>query len=167
MTGHVRPTDQEPEAPAVPEALSPTRRRVLGVAAAAGAAGLLAACGGGGSDSSQPAGSSSGDPSTSSGSSSGAGQALAKTGDVPVGGGKILDAQKIVVTQPQEGQFKAFSAICTHQSCTVASVESDVIMCPCHGSEFSAADGSVKNGPATTALREIQVAVQGDSVVQA
>ena len=42
--------------------------------------------------------------------------------DIPVGGGKVFDALKVVITQPTAGDFKAFSAICTHQGCTVNGV---------------------------------------------
>ncbi|HEY2263684.1 MAG TPA: iron-sulfur protein, partial [Streptosporangiaceae bacterium] len=48
--------------------------------------------------------------------------ALASTSQVPVGGGTILTAKKIVITQPQSGTFKAFTAVCTHAGCTVGSV---------------------------------------------
>ena len=39
--------------------------------------------------------------------------------EIPVGGGKVFEALKVVVTQPTAGDFKAFSAVCTHQACTV------------------------------------------------
>jgi len=93
--------------------------------------------------------------------------ALAKTADVPVGGGKILPDQKIVVTQPTGGAFKAFSAVCTHQGCTVASVEGGTINCPCHGSKFAIADGSVAGGPAPSPLPARNIRVDGDSIVLA
>jgi len=86
---------------------------------------------------------------------------------VPVGGGVVIDAQKVVVPQPAEGEFKAFTAVCTHQGCVVASVEDNTISCPCHGSQFSAEDGSVVTGPATGALTPVDVEVKGGSVVRA
>ena len=96
-----------------------------------------------------------------------AGAELTKTSEVPVGGGVILTDQKIVVTQPTEGTFKAFSAICTHQGFTVTSVEDDVINCNHHGSEYSAATGAVKRGPAQAALSEVAIKVSGTSVLAA
>ena len=91
---------------------------------------------------------------------------LAKTSDIPVGGGKILAGPKIVITQPKAGSFKAFTAICTHLGCTVGSVSGGTINCPCHGSKFSAANRSVVNGPATSPLAPVSIKVQGTSIVR-
>ena len=159
-------------APPAP-ASAPSRRQVLALVAVTGAGGvLITACGGGGDDTTTPgSGGSSSDassdspsPSDSAGGAPGSG--LVATADVPVGGGVILDKQKVVVTQPARGTFKAFSAVCTHQSCIVGSVKDGKISCPCHGSAYSAKDGSVLNGPATRALAEVPVAVEGGQVVK-
>jgi Rieske Fe-S protein len=91
---------------------------------------------------------------------------LASTADIPVGGGKILTDQKIVITQPQAGSFHAFTAICTHQGCIVGTVSGGTIDCPCHGSKYSAVNGSVVNGPATLPLAAVSIKVQGTSIVQ-
>lgn len=91
---------------------------------------------------------------------------LATTSEVPDGGGKIIDGKNIVITQPQANSFKAFSAICTHQGCTVSSVADGTIDCPCHGSKFSIKDGSVVNGPATSPLPSVAIKVEGTSIVQ-
>ena len=87
---------------------------------------------------------------------------IATTAEVPVGSGVIVD--DIVVTQPSAGEFKGFSAICTHKGCTVDEVADGTINCPCHGSKFNL-DGSVANGPATKPLEAKAVSVQGDSIV--
>jgi Rieske Fe-S protein len=92
---------------------------------------------------------------------------LARTADIPVGGGKILTDKKIVITQPQAGSFDAFTAVCTHQGCTVGSVAGGTINCPCHGSKFSITNGSVVNGPATSPLAPVSIKAQGSSIVQA
>ena len=146
-----------------------SRRHVLGLAVVAGAGlPVLAACGGGSGDTTTDGAATPGGGDTSSGDASGgAAGPLVATSEVPVNGGVILDAQKVVVTQPTAGTFKAFSAVCTHQSCTVGSVKDGVISCPCHGSAYNAADGSVKNGPATRPLKEISVTVQDGEVVEA
>ncbi len=148
-----------------------SRRTVLGVGAA-GAAGLLtAACGGSSStgtasgDDPTPSETESSASATASADSGGAG--LVATAKVPVGEGIILKDQKIVVTQPTAGDFKAFSAVCTHMGCTVASIAAGIIKCPCHGSQYSVKDGSVKGGPSTKPLPSIAVKVDGDQVVKA
>jgi Rieske Fe-S protein len=132
-----------------------SRRTVLGVLGG-GAVTALAGCGGGGSSASADAG-----PTASKGA------AIVPTADVPVGSGVVIKDQKIVVTQPEQGTFKAFSAVCTHQGCLVDSVDGDEIKCPCHGSVYSAEDGSVINGPAPDPLPAVQVKVKGDEVVKA
>jgi Rieske Fe-S protein len=147
-----------------------TRRAVLAGVGAAGAAGVLSACGGK-STSGQPAGSQSGGGTpASTGAASGStgggqGNDLGKTSDIPVGGGKVFPTQKVVVTQPAAGTFKAFSAICTHMNCTVGSVSGGVITCPCHGSQYSIVDGSVKGGPAPRALAAKTISVANNEIL--
>ena len=106
-------------------------------------------------------------PSSSPQPASGQPPSLALTSDVPVGGGKILADKKIVITQPRAGSFEAFTAVCTHQGCTVSSVSGGTVNCPCHGSKFSIANGSVVTGPAASALAPVSIKVQGTSIVQA
>jgi Rieske Fe-S protein len=161
-----------------PDVRSSSRRAVLGGVCAACAA-TLAGCARYGTNNglagapAQPTASSpaagAGSSGAGGGASSGAGgpAILAKTTDIPVGGGKILTAQKIVITQPQAGTFHAFTAICTHQGCIVDEVSSGTIDCPCHGSKYSAVNGSVVNGPATLPLAAVSITVQGTSIVQA
>jgi Rieske Fe-S protein len=163
------------------------RRTVLRGALALGAAGVLAGCGGSSSDSAAVRGQSSGDTggstpapgdssSTPAGSSpspgasangssaSSGGDALGPASALPVGGGMIYDKQKIVVTQPTAGTYKAFSAICTHEGCTVSDVDGGTINCPCHGSKFNITDGSVVGGPAPSPLPSKNVTVSGGNV---
>jgi Rieske Fe-S protein len=116
----------------------------------------------------QPASGQSSSPQPASGQpASGQPPSLALTSDVPVGGGKILADKKIVITQPRAGSFEAFTAVCTHQGCTVSSVSGGTVNCPCHGSKFSIANGSVVAGPAPAALAPVSIKVQGTSIVQA
>ncbi|MFI0140765.1 Rieske (2Fe-2S) protein [Streptomyces luteogriseus] len=138
-----------------------TRRTVLLATGATGAAALVTACGGGGDDS----GSASSQSPTGDGATSGAaGQVLAGLDEIPVGGGKIFTDEKVVVTQPEQGRFKAFSAICTHMHCLVGSISDGTINCPCHGSKFKIADGAVAHGPATQPLPAEQITVEGNSI---
>jgi nitrite reductase/ring-hydroxylating ferredoxin subunit len=131
------PTIDTEESNATKQSGSGTSRRtvLLGVGAVGAVAGL-AACSSGGSGTSASTG---GSNTKAAGNSD-----LAKSSDIPVGGGKIFADQLVVVTQPTAGSFKAFSAVCTHQGCTVGSIANGLIMCPCHGSEYSITDGSVK-----------------------
>jgi Rieske Fe-S protein len=160
--------------PAVVGKASPSRRQVLRGVAAAGAvtaSGLLVACGGGDDSGGGTAGSgTTTTPATtesSSGDSSGGGQELAKKADIPVGGGVIFDAQKVVVTQPAKNDFKAFSAVCTHMGCVVSNVSDGIITCPCHGSQYSIKDGSVQGGPAPRPLPEKSIKIEGNEIVLA
>jgi Rieske Fe-S protein len=149
-----------------------SRRNVLAGAAGVGITAVLAACGNNDSGAAPNAGTDNGGgqagPATGQQGGQQAGSAaLAKKSDVPVGGGKVIAEQGIVVTQPVAGQFKAFSAKCTHAGCMVSSVSGGTINCPCHGSKFSATDGSVKGGPAPSGLAAKNVTVQGDDIVLA
>ncbi|MGA4843290.1 Rieske (2Fe-2S) protein [Streptomyces sp. G45] len=140
----------------------PARRAVVTAVGAAGLAVALAACG---SDddkgSSEPAGDASGKEKDGGGAG---GAVLAKTADIPVGGGKVFKDEGVVVTQPTKGTFKAFSNRCTHKQCPVASVEGGTINCPCHGSKFDINDGSVKQDPAPKPLPTAEITVEGDSI---
>ncbi|MFC8371319.1 Rieske (2Fe-2S) protein [Streptomyces sp. NPDC057238] len=138
-----------------------TRRTVL---LASGAAALAAGCGSDGGNGGDGRDGGGGGGGTSSDT---AGQELIPTADVPVGGGTVLPDEKIVVTQPQEGDFKAFSAICTHQNCVVADVADGTVNCACHGSRFRITDGSVEQGPATRPLPAEPITVEGNSIRRA
>jgi Rieske Fe-S protein len=137
------------------------RRTVVTAVGAVGAAGIAAVALTGCGSSDKTAGSDAVKPAAPAG---GNGAALAKTADIPEGGGKVFADQGVVVTQPTAGQFKAFSSKCTHQGCAVSKISDGTITCPCHGSQFSAADGSVKNGPATEPLAAANIKVEGDSI---
>jgi nitrite reductase/ring-hydroxylating ferredoxin subunit len=133
------------------------RRTLLAALGGAGIAATLTACGG--SDDS-----SSGSSDASASAGSGGGAALAKTTDIPEGGGKVFADQGVVVTQPTAGEFKAYSTVCPHQKQQINSVADGTITCPAHGSQFNAADGSVKKGPATSGLTAAKITVSGDSI---
>lgn len=95
---------------------------------------------------------SSGSATAGSGGAGAGGTVLGPTSDVPVGGGKVFDDQSVVVTQPKAGTFQAFDTTCPHAGCAVNTVTGGTINCPCHGSKFRVADGSVAHGPATRPL---------------
>jgi Rieske Fe-S protein len=153
---------------------APDRRSIMKAAALVAVpiagVGTVAACSSSNSATDNSAGNGSGGSgSSSSGSSggsggSGNGKVSVPTSSVPVGGGYVDKANLVVVTQPASGEYKAFTAVCTHQGCTVAQVTDNQITCPCHGSVFSAKDGSVINGPATSPLAAMTAKVDGTNV---
>ncbi len=94
-----------------------------------------------------------------------AGTVLGAASDIPLGGGKIYTAARVVVTQPARGQYRAFSAVCTHVGCIMNEVANGTIDCPCHGSEFKITTGAVVTGPAPAPLPKMQIKVVNGMVV--
>lgn len=144
-----------------PWAAGVSRRRVLvtgGVIVAAAA--VTAACGSSGP--SDPGGATAAAPNVDGGAG-----ASVPAADIPVGGGEILTDRKVVITQPTAGTFKAFTAVCTHQGCLVASITDAMIVCPCHGSTYSITDGSVTGGPAPAPLAAVPITVSGGTITLA
>jgi Rieske Fe-S protein len=159
-----------------------TRRCVLLGAGVLGVAGVLTACSTAavpydandagqapGTTPTTPSGASgmASQPASSAGAKSGSGPAgtlLGAASDVPVGGGMVYTAAKVVVTQPSKGEYKAFSAVCTHVGCLCNQVAGGTINCPCHGSKFKITDGSVVAGPAPAPLAAKTVTVTGGQV---
>jgi len=146
-----------------------TRRAAMAGVGLAGLAAALTACGAsGGSGTGTAQGSSGGGSGGSGGSGGGSGSSvLASTSEIPVGGGKVFSAEKVVVTQPSAGKYRAFSAVCTHEQCLVDRVANGTIDCPCHGSEFSVKNGSVVSGPAPSPLPRKSISVAGGKITLA
>ena len=136
------------------------RKTVIAGAGVGLAAAALAACSS--ATETKESESTTGESTSTAPAASAAPEALTKTTDVPVGSGVVID--KVVVTQPVAGDFKGFSAVCTHKGCLVNEVVDGTINCPCHGSKFSL-DGAVVKGPAKTPLPTEAITVQGDSIV--
>lgn len=130
-----------------------SRRRVIGTSAAVVAAPALAACGGDRDETDVV-------PELPD-----SGTLLGSTDTVPEGGCELFRDARVVVTQPSTGEFKAFSAECTHAGCLVDSSTSGVIPCPCHGSEFDLSTGAVVGGGRTNvALPEVDIEVRGNEI---
>jgi Rieske Fe-S protein len=98
---------------------------------------------------------------------SGGGAVLGAAADIPVGGGKVFSAVKVVVTQPAKDEFRAFSAVCTHVGCLCNQVADGTINCPCHGSRFRITDGAVVAGPASAPLAAVPLTVSGGKIMLA
>ena len=151
-----------------------TRRGVLAGVGLVGLASAITACGAG-TSSTQAAGNAATTPAaagstTASSAAAGAAssstgaKALAATSEIPVGSGMIFPGPQVVVTQPTAGEFKAFSAVCTHMGCIVNQISNGTIDCPCHGSQYSITTGDVVTGPAPRPLPAKQIKVSGGSV---
>jgi nitrite reductase/ring-hydroxylating ferredoxin subunit len=130
-----------------------SRRVVFQGLGALGVAAALAGCGGG--DDGGGGG---------SGPDLEPGTELASTAEVPLRGGVVLTDHKVVITQPTEGEFRAFSAVCTHQQLLVTAVDDGTIRCANHGSEYDAATGEVEHGPAPSGLADVGIEVDGDTI---
>jgi Rieske Fe-S protein len=85
--------------------------------------------------------------------------------EIPVGGGTIFTAARVVVTQPARGQYRAFSAVCTHVGCVLNQVTGGTINCPCHGSRFTITNGAVVAGPAPAPLPKKQIKIVDGAIV--
>jgi cytochrome b6-f complex iron-sulfur subunit len=174
------------------EKISRERFIRLGTALGVGAAcASLVACGGGaGSSGGGSGGGNSGGGDSGGGNSGGGnygggsegGSNKSSGGDSGEGGTAIASESKVapgsaykfkdsgnpaLLVHLDNGDFVAYSAVCTHQACTVAYKDGN-LACPCHGSVFDPANGaSVVTGPATRPLPEIPVKVEGGEVVRA
>jgi Rieske Fe-S protein len=146
--------------------VQPSRRAVLALPCAVGAVAAFAGCTTyGGSSGAPPPPPAPEEPAGTTPASGAPKPApLARVGDIPVGGGKIFEEQRVVLTQPQAGVIKAFSVVCTHQGCPVTKISGGTINCPCHGSRFKVEDGSVAGGPAPSPLPAVKVTVTGDAI---
>jgi nitrite reductase/ring-hydroxylating ferredoxin subunit len=179
------PGDNEEEAL---EKISRERFIRLGTTLGVGAAcASLVACGGGGGSyggGGSGGGKSGGDSGggNSSGGNSGGGSKASSGDDAKASGAAIASESEVasgraftfkdsgnpaVLIHLKNGNFVAYSAVCTHQGCTVA-YKGGKLACPCHGSVFDPAKGAqVVAGPAPSPLPEIPVKVQGGEVVRA
>ncbi|WP_313817192.1 Rieske (2Fe-2S) protein [Citricoccus sp.] len=90
--------------------------------------------------------------------------------DLPVGGmtSVKVEGRTLLISRPAEDEVHAFSAVCTHQGCTVAPATEngeEVFACPCHGSHFDVVTGAPYGGPAQKPLTEYTATVDGDRVL--
>lgn len=147
-----------------------TRRGMLAGVGLVGLASAITACGAVTSSSTPAAGNAGTTPAAPASSAAGgassstATNALTATSKIPVGSGMIFPEPQVVVTQPTAGEFKAFSAVCTHMGCIVNQISNETIDCPCHGSQYSITTGAVVAGPAPRPLPAKQIKVSGDSI---
>jgi Rieske Fe-S protein len=140
------------------------RREVLGIATAAAASITLTAC------ASEPE---TVEPSAPSASVDQAPAELSGeirlglASEVVVGSGSkfmVDEMLTILVTQPKAGDYRGFSATCTHSGCIVSGVRDGEIACGCHGARFDVESGAVLAGPARTALGRINIELRGEEL---
>ncbi len=139
-----------------------SRRSVLNGCAISAAAGVVGFVIANSSDAAKPK--SPTEAANAYGTQQSGGRLLAKLDQIPAGGGLIVVDAKVVLIKDATGSVRGFSAVCTHQGCTVGSVDSSRITCPCHGSQFDVRTGEPVAGPATTPLAKVTVVVKGDGV---
>jgi cytochrome b6-f complex iron-sulfur subunit len=91
----------------------------------------------------------------------------AKVGEVPVNSGKIFKFgnKPGILVHTVSGEFKAFSAVCSHLECIVQ-YKSDTkqIWCACHNGQYNLSGKNV-GGPPPRPLEEYKVNTRGDDVV--
>ncbi|MBD0743434.1 Rieske (2Fe-2S) protein [Streptomyces sp. CBMA152] len=91
--------------------------------------------------------------------------ALGAPDEIPVGGAKLYREQRVMVACPAKGEYKAFSAQCTHAGCLLDKIEDGHGNCPCHGSRFNVMTGEPVHGPATVPLPSVPVKVKNGRLV--
>ncbi len=89
---------------------------------------------------------------------------------MPIGGAASFSDPRTgdpsLVLQLVAGHFVAFDAVCPHAGCTVGFAKSaNLLVCPCHGSQFNPANGDVEIGPAATGLRRLTVNEGSDGLL--
>lgn len=134
------------------------RRAALGAAGASTLA--LTACG------SDDTGSAGGSSEESSGEA--AWRTALGTEEVPAVGESVsasVGDQDLLLHRTAEDEILAYTSVCTHQGCTVEP-QGEEFACPCHGSTFAAADGSVVSGPARSPLAEFSARFTEDGAVE-
>ena len=100
----------------------------------------------------------------------GEGEPIAKVDEVPLNSSKTFTRAGSrlpdVLVHLKDGRFVAYSAVCTHEGCTVSyDSETQMLGCPCHGSVFDPVEkGAVVRGPATVPLPNIELKVTGKEV---
>ncbi|MHA7270524.1 QcrA and Rieske domain-containing protein [Arthrobacter sp. HLT1-20] len=88
---------------------------------------------------------------------------VGKVSELPVGSSAAGTANgvDVMLFRPDETTVLAYTDICTHAGCKVAPNGAD-FKCPCHGSTFKGADGTVVSGPAKAALPRFGAAIDGE-----
>ncbi len=93
----------------------------------------------------------------------------AKVGELKNNSAKIFKfgSQPAILVRTAEGEYRAFTAVCTHLSCTVQyRADTHQIWCPCHNGIYDLTGRNV-SGPPPRPLETFEVHVQGEDIVVA
>ena len=91
----------------------------------------------------------------------------AKKTEIPLNSGKIFKFgnKPGILVRTASGEFKAFSAVCTHLDCIVQyRPDTKQIWCACHNGQYNLSGKNI-GGPPPRPLEEFQVNTRGDDVV--
>jgi Rieske Fe-S protein len=77
----------------------------------------------------------------------------------------LVAGTPVIITQPSEGEFRGFVAICTHAGSAINGMRENDLYCGSHSSRFSTDTGEVISGPARNALGRVEVSVEGDQLL--
>lgn len=96
--------------------------------------------------------------------------AIAKIGEIPVGGVKLFQypgaGEQCILIRTAEDSYVAYSQKCTHLSCAVFYAPAhNRLECPCHQGYFSVRDGSVLQGPPTRPLPRVILERSGEELI--
>lgn len=91
----------------------------------------------------------------------------AKVGELAPNTHKIFKfgSSPAILINTKEGELLAFSAICTHLTCSVLfEPENEILLCPCHNGKFDLS-GNVISGPPPAPLESYKVEVSGENII--
>lgn len=96
-------------------------------------------------------------------------RAIAKLGEIPVGGVKLFQypgpEDQCILVRTDDDAYVAYSQKCTHLSCSVYyAADRKRLECPCHEGYFSIKDGSVLQGPPTRPLPRVVLERRGQEL---
>jgi len=90
-------------------------------------------------------------------------------GEFPPNKGEIIKfgSKPVILIRPDESEWLAFSATCTHLNCTVQyKAEEKRIWCACHNGYYDL-NGKVISGPPPRPLKQFTVHIRDDQVIVA
>lgn len=90
----------------------------------------------------------------------------AKVGELAPNSAKLFrfGNSSAILVNTADGQMRAFSAICTHLTCSVLyEGDTSTLFCPCHNGRFDLA-GNVISGPPPRPLDAYEIEISGEDI---